>query len=95
MRVLDCDAPEITRKACMQRIQGMEAFLADYTDEEPEVLEYKVNIRDEQKAHLVCRHPSSGQKVSYRIHTTPEGIVTKVEREKKTKSKVVWEELKI
>ena len=89
----------------MQRIQGMEAnstkirnleaFLADYTDEEPEVLEYKVNIRDEQKVHLVCRHPSSDQKVSYRIHTTPEGIVTKVEREKKTKSKVVWEELKI
>lgn len=88
----------------MQRIQGMEAnstkirnleaFLADYTDEEPEVLEYKVNIRDEQKVHLVCRHPLSDQN-SYRIHTTPEGIVTKVERKKKTKSKVVWEELKI
>jgi hypothetical protein len=27
------------------------------------------------------------------MHTTPEGIVTKVEREDKTKSKAVWEEL--
>lgn len=92
-----------SRKACMQRIQGMEAnstkirnleaFLADYTDEEPEVLEYKVNIRDEQKVHLVCRHPLSGQKVRYLMHTDPEGIVIKVEREDKTKSKTVWEEL--
>ena len=43
--------------------------------------------------HLVCRHPLSGQKVRYRMHTDPEGIVIKVEREDKTKSKAVWEEL--
>ena len=91
------------RKACKERIEGMEyeakyirrleGILSGYTDEEPEVLEYKVNIRDEQKVHLVCRHPLSGQKVRYRMHTDPEGIVIKVEREDKTKSKEVWEEL--
>ena len=46
-------------------------------------------------ARLVCYHPSTDQMVNYRMHTTTEGIVTKVEREKKTKNKVVWEELKI
>ena len=91
------------RKACKERIEGLECeakyirrlegILSGYTDEEPEVLEYKVNIRDEQKVHLVCRHPLSGQKVRYRMHTDPEGIVIKVEREDKTKSKAVWEEL--
>lgn len=92
------------RKACKERIEGMEyeakyirrleGILSGYTDEEPEVLEYKVNIRDEQKVHLVCRHPLSGQKVRYRMHTDPEGIVIKVEREDKTKSRKTWEELK-
>ena len=92
------------RKACKERIEGMEyeakyirrleGILSGYTDEEPEVLEYEVNIRDEQKVHLVCRHPSSGQKVRYRMHTDPEGIVIKVEREDKTKSRKTWEELK-
>jgi hypothetical protein len=33
-------------------------------------------------------------KVNYRIHTTPEGIVTKIEIEKKIKGKNVWVELK-
>ena len=32
--------------------------------------------------------------VNYRIHTTPEGIVTKVEIEKKIKGKNAWVELK-
>ena len=93
------------RKACKERIEGLECeakyirrlegILSGYTDEEPEVLEYKVNIRDEQKVHLVCRHPLSGQKVRYRMHTDPEGIVIKVEREDKTKSKTVWETLSL
>ena len=93
------------RKACKERIEGMEyeakyikrleGILSGYTDEETEVLEYKVNIRDEQKVHLVCRHPLSGQKVRYRMHTDPEGIVIKVEREDKTKSKTVWETLSL
>ena len=93
------------RKACKERIEGMECeakyirrledILSGYTDEEPEVLEYKVNIRDEQKVNLVCRHPLSGQKVRYRMHTDPEGIVIKVEREDKNKSKTVWETLSL
>lgn len=51
----------------------MTCGLSGYTDEEPEVLKYKVNIWEELKVHLV----------------------TKVEREKKTKSRTVWEELKL
>jgi hypothetical protein len=93
------------RKECKERIEGMEyeakyirrleGILSGYTEEEPEVLEYKVNIRDERKVHLVCRHPSSDQKVRYRMHTDPEGIVIKVERENRTKSRKTWEELKL
>ena len=33
--------------------------------------------------------------VVYRMHTDPEGIVIKVEREDKTKSKTVWETLSL
>ena len=33
--------------------------------------------------------------VVYRMHTDPEGIVIKVEREDKTKSKAVWETLSL
>ena len=47
-----------------------------------------------QVARLVCYHPSTDQMINYRIHTNSEGVVIKVEKEKKTKSKVVWEELK-
>ena len=42
-------------------------------------------------------HPSANQKVNYRMNTTPEGIVTKVEMEKKSKGKngsAEWIELK-
>ena len=44
-------------------------------------------------ARLVCYHPSTDQMVNYRIHTTTEGIVTKVEVEKKVKGKNGWVEL--
>ena len=93
-----------TRKDCKDRIEGMESdaryikklegVLSDYTEEELEVRKYKVNIKDEQLARLVCYHPSTDQMINYRIHTNSEGVVIKVEKEKKTKSKVVWEELK-
>ena len=91
------------RKDCKDRIEGMESdaryikklegVLSDYTEEELEVRKHKVNIKDEQMARLVCYHPSTDQKVNYRIHTTPEGRVTKVEMEKKAKGKYVWVEL--
>ena len=93
-----------TRKDCKDRIEGMESdaryikklegVLSDYTEEELEVRKHKVNIKDEQMARLVCYHPSTEQMVNYRMHTTPDGIVTKVEVEKKVKGKNVWVELK-
>ena len=92
------------RKDCKDRIKGMESeadrikdiekILADYTEEELEVRKYKISIKAEQMARLVCYHPSTDQMVNYRIHTTPDGIVTKVEVEKKVKGKSVWVELK-
>ena len=92
------------RKDCKDRIVGMESdaryikklegVLSDYTDEELEVRKHKVNIKDELLARLVCYHPSTEQMVNYRMHTTPDGIVTKVEVEKKVKGKNVWVELK-
>ena len=93
-----------SRKDCKDRIEGMESdaryikklesILASYTEEELEVRKHKVKIKDEQMARLVCYHPSTDQMVNYRIHTTTEGIVTKVEVEKKVKGRSVWEELK-
>ena len=92
------------RKDCKDRIKGMELeadrikdienILADYTEEELEVRKYKISIKAEQMARLVCYHSSTDQMVNYRIHTTTEGIVTKVEVEKKVKGKSVWVELK-
>jgi len=63
--------------------------MSDYTEEELEVRKHKVNIKDEQLARLVCYHPSTNQEVNYRIHTTPDGIVTKVEREKRSRVRML------
>ena len=92
------------RKDCKDRIEGMESkankiktledVLSDYTEEVVEVREYKVNLKADPIVDLICYHPSSNQKVNYRIHSTPEGKVTKVEMEKKVKGKNVWVELK-
>ena len=92
-----------SRKDCKDRIKGMESeadrikdiekILADYTEEELEVRKYKISIMAEQMARLVCYHSSTDQMVNYRIHTTTEGIVTKVEVEKKVKGKNGWVEL--
>lgn len=91
------------RKDCKDRIVGMESkankiktledVLSDYTEEVVEVREYKVNLKADPIVDLICYHPSSNQKVNYRIHSTPEGKVTKVEIEKKVKGKNVWCEL--
>lgn len=93
------------RKDTKERIEGMESdaryvrklenVLSDYTEEELEVKEYKVRIKEEQKAWIICYNPLSGQKINFRIHTTPEGIVTKVETEQKIKGKKKWVELKL
>lgn len=93
------------RKDCKDRIVGMESkankiktledVLSDYIDEVVEVREYKVNLKADPIVDLICYHPSSNQKVNYRIHSTSEGKVTKVEMEKKVKKgSVRWTELK-
>ena len=93
------------RKDCKDRIVGMESkankiktledVLSDYIDEVVEVREYKVNLKADPIVDLICNHPSSNQKVNYRIRSTPEGKVTKVEMEKKVKKgSVRWTELK-
>ena len=76
-------------------VKKLEAVIADYTDEELEVQEFKARIDEEQKVWLLCYNPLSGQKINFRIHTTAKGIVTKVERENKIKGKIIWEELKL
>ena len=101
---IDMQGNRENRKATKKRIEGMEyearyikrleSILSNYTEEEVEVREYKYRIKSERMLYLVCYHPSSALKVNYRLHTTQEGDVTKVEREKKTKSKAIWVELK-
>ena len=94
-------------KACKERIESMESeakyikklegILSGYTEKEVEVHEYQIRIKDEQRVLLVCYHPSANQKVNYRMNTTPEGIVTKVEMEQKSNGKngsAEWIELK-
>ena len=91
------------RKDCKDRIVGMESkankiktledVLSDYIEEVVEVREYKVNLKADPIVNLICYHPSSNQKVNYRIYATPEGNIMKVEREKTVKSRQVWETL--
>lgn len=50
---------------------------------------------DEFLARLVCFHPSTDKNVNYRIHTTPEDVVTKVEIETKVKGKKEWSGLNL
>ena len=93
------------RKGCKDRIVGMESkankiktledVLSDYIEEVVEVREYKVNLKADPIVDLICYHPSSNKKVNYRIHSTHEGKVTKVEIEKRVKKgSVRWTELK-
>ena len=92
------------RKGCKDRIEGMESkankiktledVLSDYTEEVVEVKEYKVDLKADPIVDLICYHPSSNKKVNYRIHSTHEGKVIKVERENKNKGKNAWVELK-
>lgn len=92
------------RKDCKKRIVGMESkvnkikvledILSDYIEEVVEVREYKTSMKSDPIVDLICYHPSSNQKVNCRIHATPEGGVTKVERQNTKKDKHVWETLK-
>ena len=92
------------RKDCKKRIVGMESkankiktledVLSDYTEEVVEVKEYKISMNADPIVDLICYHPSSNQEAKYRIHSTPEGDVTKVERQNTKKDKQAWVTLK-
>lgn len=76
-------------------IKRLGSILSGYTTEELEVREYKYLIKSEQVVYLVCHHSSTDKNANYRMHTTSEGIVTKVETEQKIKGKKKWVELKL
>lgn len=100
---IDMKGSKAYRKRAKEHVEGLESeadyvefhekILSNYIDEEFELRESKVHIKDEQMVWVVCYHPLTDKMINYRVHTDPEGLVLKVEREKKTKSKVVWEEL--
>ena len=75
------------------KIKVLEDILSDYIEEVVEVREYKISMKSDPIVDLICYHPSSNQKVNYRMYATPEGNIMKVEREKTVKSKQVWETL--
>jgi len=101
---IDMRSNRKVRKACREYIVGMESeaeyierlegILSQYTEEDLEVRGYKYRIKSEQMVYLSCYHLLSDETIHYRLHTTPEGEVAKVEKENKIKSKVAWEELK-
>ena len=101
---IDMKGGKADRKRAKEHVEGLESdaeyiefheqILSNYIDEEFELREYEVRIRDEQMVWVVCYHPLTDKMINYRVHTDPEGLVLKVEREKKTKTKIVWEELK-
>ena len=91
----DCKDQIVGMESKANKIKTLEDVLSDYTEEVVEVREYKVNLKADPIVDLICYHPSSNQKVNYRIHSTPEGKVTKVEIEKMVKKgSVRWTELK-
>ena len=81
----DCKDRIVGMKSKANNIKTLEDVLSVYIDEVVEVREYKVNLKADPIVDLICYHPSSNQKVNYRIHSTSEGKVTKVEMEKKVK----------
>ena len=92
------------RKRAKEHVEGLESdaeyiefhehILSNYIDEEFELRESKVRIKDEQMIWVVCYHPSTDKKINYRVHTTPEGLIIKVEQELiKNSKRVGWKEL--
>lgn len=101
---IDMKGGKADRKRAKEHVEGLESdaeyiefheqILSNYIDEEFELREYKVRIKDEQMVWVVCYHPSTDKKINYRVHTTPEGLIIKVEQELTKQSKRVgWKEL--
>ena len=92
------------RKRAKEHVEGLESdaeyiefheqILSNYIDEEFELRESKVRIKDEQMIWVICYHPSTDKMINYRVHTAPDGLVLKVEQEMTKQSKRVgWKEL--
>ena len=101
---IDMKGGKADRKRAKEHVEGLESdaeyiefheqILSNYIDEEFELREYKVRIKDEQMIWVICYHPSTDKMINYRVHTAPDGLVLKVEQELTKQSKRVgWIEL--
>ena len=101
---IDMKGGKADRKRAKEHVEGLESdaeyiefhehILANYIDEEFELRESKVRIKDEQMIWVICYHPSTDKMINYRVHTAPDGLVLKVEQELTKQSKRVgWIEL--
>ena len=101
---IDMKGGKADRKRAKEHVEGLESdaeyiefheqILSNYIDEEFELRESKVRIKDEQMIWVICYHPSTDKMINYRVHTAPDGLVLKVEQELTKQSKRVgWIEL--
>ena len=79
-------------EANAKHIMSTESILSKYIDEPFEVRGCEEHVHG-GPVLVNCRLTSNDTQVMYRMHLDANRIVTKVEKEKKTKSKVVWEEV--
>ena len=101
---IDMKGTKEDRKRAKEHVEGLESeadyvefhekILSNYIDEEFELREYKVRIKDEQMVWVVCYHPLTDKMINYRVHTAPDGLILKVEQELIENSKRAgWKEL--
>ena len=74
-------------------IMSTESILSKYIEEPFEVRGCEEHVHG-GPVLVNCRLTSNDAQVMYRMHLDANRIVVKVEKEKKVKSKVVWEEVK-
>ncbi len=101
---IDMKGSKADRKRAKEHVEGLESdaeyiefheqILSNYIDEEFELREYEVRIRDEQMVWVVCYHPLTDKMINYRVHTAPDGLILKVEQELiKNSKRAGWKEL--
>ena len=101
---IDMKGGKADRKRAKEHVEGLESeadyieshekILSNYIDEEFELRESKIHIKDEQMVWVVCYHPLTDKMINYRVHTDPEGLILNVEQELiKNSKRVGWKEL--
>ena len=101
---IDMKGGNADRKRAKEHVEGLESeadyvefhekILSNYIDEEFELRESKIHIRDEQMVWVVCYHPLTDKMINYRVRTDPEGLILKVEQELiKNSKRVGWKDL--